>query len=480
MKALLIADDEKAITNISEVLKTAGYDVIVYKWLLKAMDNIEEIAPHLIVISTKDYPRHWKTLAQFSTTIAADYTPEIILYAEEPLSEQEEKKAVALHVRGIFDSCEVEGLDTLRKILAKKKDIFSGLLTEPEQSEVTLQDLLPELSDLSKDIDSLKEDLKKPFNIDEAIAQAKKAQTEEAEKEETLQDNGQKENSAQNPSETEEETGAETIPDEAVSAETASPEIKTSEAEESPEFKTEKSGENEPCQNEDKKSEAESETQKTGTEKNTETEIPAPDTEMPDRLEPSLKISPENQDEPSPSAQESEFPADKKESSVVDAGEEAAEKESGLSDKSGKEPSQSDLAKTENIKAQVKSDIIEEKSEKEDSEMNENDIEAKLAAIMSANKTEAKEKVSETGIGKFSCSFAFTNPITLAMVTGTARNYNGLTLEFTPDIPSFIANLSSGTKIDVASLKINGEISDVKCEIMSNDSDKIYLQIKSK
>ena len=110
--------------------------------------------------------------------------------------------------------------------------------------------------------------------------------------------------------------------------------------------------------------------------------------------------------------------------------------------------------------------------------MNENDIEAKLAAIMSANKSEAKEKAAEAGIGNISCSFAFTNPITLAMVTGTARNYNGLTLEFTPDIPSFIMNLTAGTEIDCASLKINGEISDVKCEIMSNDSNKIYLQIK--
>ena len=45
MKALLVADDEKAINNISEVLKSAGYDTIVYKWFLKALDNIEEIAP---------------------------------------------------------------------------------------------------------------------------------------------------------------------------------------------------------------------------------------------------------------------------------------------------------------------------------------------------------------------------------------------------------------------------------------------------
>lgn len=398
MKALLVADDEKAITNISEVLKTAGYDVIVYKWLLKAMDNIEEIAPHLIVISTKDYPRHWKTLAQYSTTLATDYTPEIILYAEEPLPEEEEKKAEALHVRGIFDSCEVEGLDKLRKILAKKEDIFSGLLTEPEQGEVTLQDLLPELSDISKDIDSLKEDLKKPFNIDEAIAQAKKAQEEENKAEEAEEANTKK-----NETKTELEDNAE---------------------------------------NEDKEN---GNTEERG-------------------------LGTENTDFWGNESSENEAESDSTEMLQDD---EAESKSEETSETENPEPQNTQDSSKSDI-----SDIIKENSEKEENAMNENDIEAKLAAIMSANKSEAKEKAAEAGIENISCSFAFTNPITLAMVTGTARNYNGLTLEFTPDIPSFIMNLTAGTEIDCASLKINGEISDVKCEIMSNDSNKIYLQIK--
>lgn len=468
MKALLVADDEKAITNISEVLKTAGYDVIVYKWLLKAMDNIEEIAPHLIVISTKDYPRHWKTLAQYSTTLAADYTPEIILYAEEPLPEEEEKKAEALHVRGIFDSCEVEGLDKLRKILAKKEDIFSGLLTEPEQGEVTLQDLLPELSDLSKDIDSLKEDLKKPFNIDEAIAQAKKAQEEENKAEEAEQANADTEDNAGNENTEENGLGTENTDfegnessengteseetetlqdDEAEQAETAGNEADIKESDsskntESNEFKTE---ERESDSDEIAANEAESDS----------AEIAANEAE-------SLEG---NGSESSETEIESEETGESKESDDFEIDSEAEIENLESQDKS--ESSKSDI-----------SDIIKENSEKEENAMNENDIEAKLAAIMSANKSEAKEKAAEAGIGNISCSFAFTNPITLAMVTGTARNYNGLTLEFTPDIPSFIMNLTAGTEIDCASLKINGEISDVKCEIMSNDSNKIYLQIK--
>ncbi len=444
MKALLVADDEKAITNISEVLKTAGYDVIVYKWLLKAMDNIEEIAPHLIVISTKDYPRHWKTLAQYSSTLAADYTPEIILYAEEPLPDEEEKKAEALHVRGIFDSCEVEGLDKLRQILAKKEDIFSGLLTEPEQGEVTLQDLLPELSDLSKDIDSLKEDLKKPFNIDEAIAQAKKAQEEEARELE------------QADAETEENKDTE-------NAEAEDEEIKNTEEHElgteNKDFAETETEQNETGEIETSEAESLEENKDFAETETGQNETGEIETSEAESLE-------ENKIESSETEIESEETSGTENQNV-----------------SSNEIQNEDSGETENLEPQNtqdsnKSDIIGEKSEKEDNEMNENDIEAKLAAIMSANKSEAKEKAAEAGIGKTSCSFVFTNPITLAMVTGTARNYNGLTLEFTPDIPSFIMNLTAGTLIDCASLKVNGEISDVKCEIMSNDSSKIYLQIK--
>ncbi len=135
MKALLVADSTLAIDNISQVLETAGYDVIIYKWLLKALDNIEEIAPHLIVVSTKDYPRHWKTLAQFASTTFSSYRPEIVLYAEGGLTEDELNKAKALNIRGIFESVDVNGLDVLRKILAKEPDIYSGTLLEEEFRE---------------------------------------------------------------------------------------------------------------------------------------------------------------------------------------------------------------------------------------------------------------------------------------------------------------------------------------------------------
>ena len=110
----------------------------------------------------------------------------------------------------------------------------------------------------------------------------------------------------------------------------------------------------------------------------------------------------------------------------------------------------------------------------------EQSIDEKLAAIMNANKADAKEKAEALNLdtGSNSVSFVFTNPITLAMVSGVARNYNGLVLEFTPDIPSFILNLSPGTKIDIASIKTNDKIENVFAEVMSNDTKKLALAIK--
>ncbi len=131
MKALIIAENEEVIERVSSVVKTAGYDTIVYRWLLKALDNIEEISPHLIIVSSKDYPRHWKTLAQFTTMDLGGYRPQIILFTGGELSEEEMKKAEALHVRGAFSSIAVDGLDVLREILAREDDIYAGESVEP-------------------------------------------------------------------------------------------------------------------------------------------------------------------------------------------------------------------------------------------------------------------------------------------------------------------------------------------------------------
>lgn len=96
--------------------------------------------------------------------------------------------------------------------------------------------------------------------------------------------------------------------------------------------------------------------------------------------------------------------------------------------------------------------------------------------IMSLTENQPSEGKPQT----ISCSFVFTNPITLAMVSGLSRNFDGETLEFTPDIASFIMNLDKGTRIDNATIKANEKIESVRAIVLSNDEEKIIFKIIKK
>jgi hypothetical protein len=102
MKALIISEDEKVYSTLDEILKKAAYDTIIYKWLLKALDNIEEIRPDLIVVSSSEYPRHWKTLVQFVKSGIGGDNVQIYLYEPTPVSKEDEEKARILGVSGCF------------------------------------------------------------------------------------------------------------------------------------------------------------------------------------------------------------------------------------------------------------------------------------------------------------------------------------------------------------------------------------------
>ena len=113
MKALLISESDEILNSYAAFFKKAGYDTVCYRWLLKAMDNLEEIEPQLVFIDGFGYPRHWKTLAQYIKTSFKN-APLVLLAAD--LSEEETKKADCLDVHCIRGSIEDE--QTRRNILS--------------------------------------------------------------------------------------------------------------------------------------------------------------------------------------------------------------------------------------------------------------------------------------------------------------------------------------------------------------------------
>ena len=505
MKALLVADDEKAINNISEVLKSAGYDTIVYRWLLKALDNIEEVAPHLIVVSTGDYPRHWKTLAQYSTIGFGDYKPQIILYTDENFSQEEAEKAEALHVRGTFDSVEVEGLDKLREILKKADDIFSGYLTEEEQAEISVDDLVPHAKkyfEAKLKEEPAEEDAPVDKEITEAEAEEEPVEEEvieaeieeetESEAEETIEEESIEDQPEDVPVEEESlESEPEDVP---VEEDLSEDESKIAEEESFDQlvtkFEETNSYSDEPSLEDIQEAEEEALADEDAANRLEEIEN---DEKAADRLEEITgdEVAADRLEEIADEEAAADRLARISENEELTENDEVMTVDSIMSEPYDESESTAlpgidelkKLLEENNFEESVNNAIIEETQEKEDGETtmaDEQSIDEKLAAIMNANKADQKERAEALKLdtSTSSVSFVFTNPITLAMVSGVARNYNGLVLEFTPDIPGFIMNLSPGTKIDIASMKIDDKIENVFAEVMSNDAKKLALAIK--
>ncbi len=354
MKALLVADNKLVIDNISQILETAGYDVIIYNWLLKALDNVEEISPHLIVVSAKDYPRHWKTLAQYASMGFRSYKPQVILYAEGGLSEEDLQKAKTLNIRGVFESVDVKGLDQLRNILTKESDIFSGNLTEEE---------IPTVGALLTENQEKDEEQSQKLNEDELTTTAENVA------EESFQD--------------------------AQKIEVAA---------------TEENVQEEQFQQEDKiELTAEEEFSKLNAQEITEESAGNNTTEL---------------------NKESNFEVSTQEQPI-------------------QEMSAESLNKVENI--QNSQDITE------------NTLEAEEA---STDKLDSTQK-------NLVCSFMFTNPLSGELVTGYAFNFDGKTFIFKADIPEFVSNLSIGTQISCASLKLSEEIKTVQSLVRENAAEML-------
>lgn len=98
MKALVITDRQEIADYVIPRLEEKGFDIIRYKWIIKALDNIEEIQPDVVVLSADEYPRQWKTLAGFVQSGIGGKDVEIYLYENVPLNNEDKEKASSLGV----------------------------------------------------------------------------------------------------------------------------------------------------------------------------------------------------------------------------------------------------------------------------------------------------------------------------------------------------------------------------------------------
>ncbi|HOX47966.1 MAG TPA: PilZ domain-containing protein [Spirochaetales bacterium] len=101
MKALLLIESDVAADIARFYLRPLGFESVRYRDPLKALDNLEEIDPDAVILSARDYPRHWKVLA---ASIRAERSKEdcvLILLKGEFFPFEEASKAIALGVNGV-------------------------------------------------------------------------------------------------------------------------------------------------------------------------------------------------------------------------------------------------------------------------------------------------------------------------------------------------------------------------------------------
>lgn len=126
MKALIVCDDDNVIEKITDATTASGYDNIVYRSAMKALDNVEEVSPDVVIFNVCDYPRHWKPFISYSRTFLKKI-PEIILFVPKTFSDDEKKKSKTLEVKGIFSNINVDGIYKLKTFISTKKENNAAL-----------------------------------------------------------------------------------------------------------------------------------------------------------------------------------------------------------------------------------------------------------------------------------------------------------------------------------------------------------------
>ena len=103
MKLLLILTSDEVYNIIVRYVKPLGFEIIRYRHVLKAMDNIDEIDPTAIAISARDFPRHWKILLRFLRDERTKEECPIVVFKEKQFSVEEGAQALFLGASGLVD-----------------------------------------------------------------------------------------------------------------------------------------------------------------------------------------------------------------------------------------------------------------------------------------------------------------------------------------------------------------------------------------
>ncbi|MCA1754412.1 MAG: hypothetical protein LC641_06900 [Spirochaeta sp.] len=125
MKVVLVAERTGLRKILSDHFTRLGASVIQYRHPIKAMDNLEEIAPDIIAWSAEDYPRHWKTFIAFLRSHVTREDSVFVLLTGPSFTHDDADKAQHLGVNGLVDENldKPHELERLRNLVIRYKEL---------------------------------------------------------------------------------------------------------------------------------------------------------------------------------------------------------------------------------------------------------------------------------------------------------------------------------------------------------------------
>jgi hypothetical protein len=128
MKILLVSNRQELGNLVNTHFRPHGSELIHYFNPIKAMDNLDEIDPDVILFSAQDFPRHWKPFAAFLRDQRTRDESVFVLLEGHGLPEEEAEKAQHLAVNALVgeDLSDSSELARLKDVVSRYKKLDEG------------------------------------------------------------------------------------------------------------------------------------------------------------------------------------------------------------------------------------------------------------------------------------------------------------------------------------------------------------------
>jgi hypothetical protein len=110
---MIVAEDRALKTRFNSFFGSMGYSAVQYVNPLKAIDNLDELAPDILICNAMDYPRHWKLLVKHIRDTRDRNQTVVILAVDDDFDTEEANKAAFLGVNLLYPQ-RLETVDDFR------------------------------------------------------------------------------------------------------------------------------------------------------------------------------------------------------------------------------------------------------------------------------------------------------------------------------------------------------------------------------